>query len=270
MNRMKKSVVAAGLTAGLLGGGVAGAILGSGGISGAQENTTTVPAEAAPRKGERPDRSARLKETLAPLVEDGTLTQAQADKVIETLLAARHDGGGHGGHGGRGGHGWGRGGFGGEAAAAALGISVDELRTALRDGRSIAEIAASKGVSIDTVIAAIVAERTATIEEKVASGHLTPEQADEKLARLTERVTEMVNATPRTRGERRGGAPGGTPDDAPVTPPTEPPAAAPADPPPTPTTTPPAAPTTDAPTTSTTAPPADAPADDREDEGSGG
>ena len=236
MNRMKKSVVAAGLTVGLLGGGAAGAILGSSGISGAQESSATATAESAPRKGERPDHSARLGEILAPLVEDGTITQEQADKVIETLLATRADGGerggpgghggGPGGPGGRGGRGGGPGGLGGEAAAAALGISVDELRTELRDGRSLAQIAESEGVAVDSVIAAIVAERTEKIEERVTSGDMTRERADELLAELDERVTAMVNATPPARGERRGGAP-----DAPADAPADPPADAPAGPP---------------------------------------
>ena len=223
MNRMKKSVVAAGLTAGLLGGGAAGVILGSGGVSGAQESsTTTVPAESeAPAEGERPDPSARLQETLAPLVEDGTITQEQADKVVEQLLAERPFGRGPGGHGGRGGHGGGW--FGGEAAATALGISVDDLRTELRAGKSIAQVAEEKGVAIDTVIAAIVAERTERIVAKVTAGDLSREEADEKLADLTERVTERVNATPPTRGEHRGGGAPDGPDgpDAPPDPPAE-------------------------------------------------
>ena len=213
MSKLKKSVVAAGLTAGLIGGGAAGVILGSGGVSGAQESTTTVPVEAAPAPdASRPDPTARLGETLAPLVQDGTISQEQADKVIETLIAARPEGGGPGGHGGGRGHG---GGFGGEAAAEALGISVDELRTALRDGQTIAQVAESKGVSIDTVIAAIVAERTAKIEERVTAGDLTREEADEQLADLTERVTEQVNSAPPSRGDRDGQPPA-APEDAPA------------------------------------------------------
>jgi len=263
MNKMKKSVVAAGLTAGLLGGGAAGVILGSGGVSGAQESTTTVPAESTkPKEGTRPDRSARLAETLAPLVEDGTITQAQADKVIAALIAARGDGDGHG-HGGR----HGRGGhFGGEAAAAALGMSVDELRTALRDGQTIAQIAESKGVPIDEVIAAIVAERTKKIEEKVTAGELTREEADEKIASLTEKVTEQVNSAGPFRGGRAGegpeGAPGDGPADAPAAP-ADPPAATPTTPPSTtPTTAPKSSTTTSTtvPSTTSTTEPADAPA----------
>ncbi len=213
MNKVKKSAVAAGLTVGLLGGGAAGAILGSGGVSGAQEETTTTVAPApedgaAQGRGERPDPSARLGETLAPLVQDGTITQEQADKVIETLIASRPEGGGPGGHGGGpGGRGGFGGGFGGEAAATALGITVDELRTALRDGQSIAQVAESKGVAIETVIDAIVAERTAKIEEKVTAGDLTREEADEKLAALRERVTEQVNSTRPARGEKPADAP---------------------------------------------------------------
>jgi polyhydroxyalkanoate synthesis regulator phasin len=213
MYRMKKSVVAAGLTAGLIGGGAAGVILGSGGVSGAQETATTTTAPAAGTeegvRGDRPDPSAKLGETLAPLVADGTITQAQADKVVETLLAARPEGG----PGGRG-HGPGGGRFGGEAAATALGITVDELRTALREGSTIAEVAQEKGIDVQVVIDAIVAERTEQIAAAVADGKLTQEQADERLADLEAKVTERVNQALPEGG--RGGRGGPPPEDAPA------------------------------------------------------
>lgn len=224
MNRMKKSVVAAGLTAGLIGGGAAGVILGSGGVSGAQESTdqteqTAPPAAEAPAAGEsgseRPDPSTKLGETLAPLVEDGTITQAQADKVIETLVAARPEGGrGHGGGPG-GGHGRGGGGFGSEAVAGVLGLTTDELRAALSEGQSLAQVAESKGIAVDKVVEAIVTERTERLAEKVAAGDITQEQMDEKLAELLERVTDQVNRTAPARGER-GPAPEDAPADAPA------------------------------------------------------
>jgi len=207
MNKMKKSMVAAGLTAGLIGGGAAGAILGSAGVSGAQETTTTeapaaeAPAPAAPGEaGERPDPSARITEALAPLVEDGTLTQEQADKVAATLAESLPGRGGPGGGPGRG-HGGPGGGPGLDAAATALGISVEELRTALSEGQSIAQVAETEGVDVQVVVDALVADRAAKLAEKVTAGELTQEEADAKLAEATERITERIEQVRPERGE---------------------------------------------------------------------
>ena len=70
MNKMKKSLVAAGLTAGLLGGGAAGAILGSAGVSGAQDaTTTTVVQDDSGTAAERQGPEAHFAEALKPLVD---------------------------------------------------------------------------------------------------------------------------------------------------------------------------------------------------------
>lgn len=133
------------------------------------------------------DIQARIAEDLAGLVSDGTLTQEQADKVAETLASKMPAGGGHGG---RGGHG---GGFGGlTAAATAIGVTEDELRTELEAGKSIAAVAEANGVSEQTVIDAIVAEAKAHFAEEVASGEHTQAEVDAKLADLETRVKAMV------------------------------------------------------------------------------
>ena len=104
----------------------------------------------------------------------------------------------------RGGHGPGmRGGPGLDAAAEALGLSVEDLRTALSEGQSLADVAAANGVDVQSVIDALVAEAQAHMAEKVAEGDLTQEEADERLATVTERITAMVN------GERPEGPPEG-------------------------------------------------------------
>jgi hypothetical protein len=191
MNRMKRTALAGAITAGLLGGGAAGVILTSGGVSGAQETTTTIE-QPAPGQGERPDPAARLGEVLAPLVEDGTINQAQADAVIAALVEARPERGRHG-HRGQG----------LDAAAEALGMDARELRTALRDGSTIAEVAGERQVEVQTVIDAMVAEVEAHLAEKVESGERTQEQADEMLQRATERITDLVN-----NGRPERGGPG--------------------------------------------------------------
>ena len=84
-------------------------------------------------------------------------------------------------------------GFDGEVLAGLLGIDVDTLRTELRSGKTIAEIATDQGVEVQTVIDALVAEAQSHLELSVDNGRLTQEEADAKLAELTERITERVN-----------------------------------------------------------------------------
>jgi hypothetical protein len=209
MNKAKQAVVAAGLTAGLLGGGAAGLILGSSGVSGAQDGTTSTTVAEQPASGtesaERPDPAERLRATLDPLVAAGTITQAQEDAVITALTEAGLERGGPGGPGGR------HGGRGLDAAATALGVTEDELRTALRDGQTLAQVAESKNVPVQTVIDALIAERKTHLDEKVASGDLTQAEADQRLADATTRITDMVNNGGPAKGEGRGGPP---PEDA--------------------------------------------------------
>ena len=80
-----------------------------------------------------------------------------------------------------------------DAAATALGMTVEELRTALVAGTSLADVAATKGVAVQKVIDAIVAAETAELKQHVADGKLTQARADELLAGLLARVTAMVN-----------------------------------------------------------------------------
>ncbi|MCB0963798.1 MAG: hypothetical protein KDA98_10940, partial [Acidimicrobiales bacterium] len=100
---------------------------------------------------------------------------------------------------GRRGH---RGGCNLEEAAAAIGIDEAELREALDGGQSIAEVAEANGVAVDDVIDSMVAAQTERIEEKVAEGRLTQEEADEKLAELETRTTDRVNGVDDDRDSR--------------------------------------------------------------------
>src|SRR3954454_1474927 len=130
-----------------------------------------------------PDGSAvdRITKALSGLVSDGSITQEQADEVASTLDEA---GIGHGG-GHRGG------GPDLSAAATALGMTEDELRTALEpDGTTLADVAGQQGVAVDALVDALVTAQKERIAGAVADGRLTQEQADERLAGLEERVTE--------------------------------------------------------------------------------
>lgn len=69
-----------------------------------------------------------------------------------------------------------------EAAAKVLGMTTDELSTALQSGQTLEEIATEKGVDIADVQAAIQAvhneEMRAQIEQAVTDGTMTQDKAD--------------------------------------------------------------------------------------------
>jgi hypothetical protein len=94
------------------------------------------------------------------------------------------------GHGPRG-----RGHFGAglDAAAAAIGIESEELRAALADGSTIAEVAEANDVDVQTVVDALVAEAEAHLDEAVADGRLDEERATEMKANLPDRISAMVD-----------------------------------------------------------------------------
>jgi polyhydroxyalkanoate synthesis regulator phasin len=204
---MKKTntFAALGLAAGLAAGGAAGLVVAIPAVSGAQSTSTTTAESTttAPTDTTRPDPGTHISAALAPLVADGTLTQEQADKVVSTLKDAMPQG--RGGPGGPGGEHAGRGGPGLDAAATALGITADELRTDLQGGQTIAQVAASKGVGVQTVIDAMVAEAKTHLAAEVASGEHTQAEADQKLADLTQRITDSVNNGMPARGDHGPG-----------------------------------------------------------------
>lgn len=126
----------------------------------------------------------RVREALTSLVDDGSITAEQADEVATTLSEA---GLGRGGH-----H---RGHLDLATAATVLDMTPEELRTALApEGTTLADVAESRDVELDTLIDALVEAREQRIVQGVEDGRLTQDQADERLADLRERVTERVNS----------------------------------------------------------------------------
>ncbi len=137
----------------------------------------------------------RIRDALSGLVTDGSLTEEQADEVATTL--------GEAGLGGRGGHHGGR--LDLPSAATTLGMSEDELRTALQaEGTTLAQVAEDRGVAVDTLIEALVQAQQERIAQAVEDGRLTQEEADERLAGLEERIAERVNSADRGQGEGHG------------------------------------------------------------------
>ncbi len=151
---------AAAFSAALAGGGVAGALLGTPSLSGAQDDSSTE-----------------------------TTTEAPAADAARPLRPGPF-------------------GHRGErlsVAAEALGMTQEELLTELRAGKSIAQVAEEKGVDVQTVVDALVAEGTQKLEAAIAA--------------LPERVSELVQREglpdrPHRHGPRDDTADDATADDA--------------------------------------------------------
>jgi len=184
---MRKKIVAVTL-AGTL--GLTGAALPGPGMASAQSEQAGTAAAGG--------RLQALKDALQGLVTDGTINQSQADKVASTLaeeLPRRGLGGpGDGGPGRRGAH------LAPAKIAAALEISVEELRTEHRAGKTLAQIAEAKGLSRDTLVDRLVVAAEAELAEKVTAGRLSQAEADERKAGLKERVEGLVDRPAQERG----------------------------------------------------------------------
>lgn len=151
---------AAALGAALLGGGVAGAVIATPALTSAQEEA---PSPEAPSP-EAPDES--------------TTTAPDADEPRSDARGCRV-----GRRGSRPGL---------DAAAEVLGVTEEELRDALRGGSSIADVAAERGVDMQAVIDALVAEATARIHDEAVEGDLDADRAAALKERLGERITRLV------------------------------------------------------------------------------
>jgi hypothetical protein len=91
------------------------------------------------------------------------------------------------------------------AVAAYLGLTVDQVRDALRDDKSLAQIAGEQGKSVDGLKQAIRADAEQKLSQAVTNGRITAAQKQEMLERLNEHIDELVNRTgPPMRGECRG------------------------------------------------------------------
>jgi polyhydroxyalkanoate synthesis regulator phasin len=218
-SRRQRRFAVLGVTAGLLGGGAVGLLAATPSFSSAANNTSAVsaavveptddtatgtPADTATDDTtdpvDRPDPSVRLRESLQTLVDDGTITSEQADAVATHLGALRGDmRGGMGHHGGGGRFGRVR----AELLSELLGIEPIEIRIALGGGSTVAELAEANGVDVQTVIDGLVAAANLRIDEAVADGRLTEEEAATKRAELVTRITESVN-TVRPAGRHPG------------------------------------------------------------------
>jgi AraC-like DNA-binding protein len=169
--------------------------------------------DAAKRLGVSPQ---RLKDALAGALQDqlnaavkaGRLTQAQANAIERHFkqsgglpLPLGPKGGLHAFRGGPVG-----------AAAHYLGVSVPQLLDQLRGGKSLAQVASSRGKSTSGLENAIVSDERTRLDKARAAGRITATQEQQLLSRLHARVKDLVNGSGLHRlGRREGPGPGGPP-----------------------------------------------------------
>ena len=174
---------------GFIGAGTLGAVavtFGAAGIAGAQDvdpdlvepdvaEEETVEEDAGEREGRRGNRGLN-EDRIAQLIEEGVITEEQADD-LDAIRAAVQEA---------------RAEMRAEkqqAIADVLGITAEDLQAAKEEGQTLADIA---GDNVDALVDYFVEQKTEKINEKVAAGDLTQEEADEKIAGLEERIEARI------------------------------------------------------------------------------
>jgi hypothetical protein len=209
-----KSKLAAGAAAALAvaGGGVA---IGATQFGSPREESRAVVADAAKQLGIEPAKlSAALKKALENRVDaavaSGRLSKDEGDEVKTRIesgeLPLLFAGGPH--------RRLGHPGLSLDVVATYLGLRASELRTELRSGKTLAQIAIAHGKTAEGLVQALYDAKKKTLDAGVSAGRLTQSEEDSLLAGLKQRITAFVNGRfPRPFGERRGlrGLRGGPP-----------------------------------------------------------
>jgi transposase-like protein len=212
--RAKRSIAIGGLAATLVGGGAALAAR----SDDPDKVEQAILGDAAKRLGvsasELEDALAKAEDAqLDQAVEDGELTRKQAEAIKRARKEPGHVLGIPGGprfeH-----HEFGRPRLhvrGGplEDVADAIGVSVKQLFSELRGGKTIEAVAQAHGKSLDDVRAAVKEATEKRLDADVKDGRLTRKQADEILEGLDDRLEHLGEGGP--FGKWRGGPPPGGP-----------------------------------------------------------
>lgn len=82
-----------------------------------------------------------------------------------------------------------------DAITKLLGMTREQIQEQRQAGKSLVQIAATKNVSEETLINAIIADKQVVIQKLVAAGTIVQSQADQSLAQMKERVKLAVNRT---------------------------------------------------------------------------
>ena len=145
----------------------------------------------------------RIGSTLDGLVERGVITEEQAQAVLDELLPL-FEGLGEGKHdrspgqpklglrqiiGG---------------IATVLGIEPQEMLQQLQEGQSLADIIVAQGSSVEAVIEDLSAQLQSKLDQAVADGKITVEQAEQLLASFHARATDLIENADLTKVRRHG------------------------------------------------------------------
>ncbi|HNX29902.1 MAG TPA: hypothetical protein PKN87_10930 [Syntrophomonadaceae bacterium] len=87
------------------------------------------------------------------------------------------------------------------------GLSIEDIRTERVEGKSLAAIAEAEGISEQTVIDKVIAERTAVLEQLKADDKITDAQYENCISNMQERIKANIERT--TVGPANGNKTGG-------------------------------------------------------------
>jgi hypothetical protein len=88
-----------------------------------------------------------------------------------------------------------------QLAATFLGVSVSDLETALKGGKTLADVATAQGKTAADLVTALEAPVKAKLDQAVTDGKITPAQETAILADLTTHLTNFVNGTKPTNAQ---------------------------------------------------------------------
>jgi hypothetical protein len=183
-----------------LGAALALSVIAVGGAVGAtqltpREESRAIIEDAAQQLGIEPERLSdaleqALKNRIDEAVVDGRLTKEEGQRMKERIEAAgvpllgpgfhRHHGPGpfHAKL---------------DAAAEYLGLTRAQLREAISEGKTLAQVARSRNKSVDGLVDALVEDAEQKLDSHVDAGRLTEAEKREMLSGLRRRITRLVN-----------------------------------------------------------------------------
>ncbi|MCE1253235.1 MAG: hypothetical protein LWX83_06750 [Anaerolineae bacterium] len=78
--------------------------------------------------------------------------------------------------------------------AQALNMSVDELKTEIKSGKNVAQLAEEKGVDLDTLVKDLTQKAQTRLQQSVSQGKITQAQADRRLKTLQDGLKKWFNS----------------------------------------------------------------------------
>ena len=184
----------------------------------AAQQAPTAPGQPAPGQ-QQGDRQQHQQQFIAALAARLGITPEQLQQAMDQTRTdlgvpnrgPNRGGGPRGGEGGgpRGGGGEQRMGGGLDAAAQALGVSVDQLRQELAGGQTLTQVAQAHNVDPTTVANALKQAANTRIDQEATAGRIPADQVETAKQRAAERVDLMMSQAGPQRGpgghEARGG-----------------------------------------------------------------